>query len=151
MVDAFSRDRTWEVAVNLMRLVYYSERNPSMQLDMRELIKTCHRNNTPMGLTGLLHYNGRYFLQVLEGGRAEVSQVYHRIANDPRHVNIILLGCHDVRERLFPTWSMGLHEAETDRTRSVFLRYFSSEQIDPENVNVNSLLDVLQDLANETV
>ncbi|MEM6932805.1 MAG: BLUF domain-containing protein [Pseudomonadota bacterium] len=136
--------------MNLSRLVYYSERNPSVSLDMRSLMKACHRNNAASNLTGILHYNGRQFLQVLEGGRAEVSAIYHRIAADPRHFNIILMGCYDARERLFPNWAMGLHEADNDKSRDIFLRYFSSNEVNPETVNVHSLLDVLQDFSAES-
>jgi hypothetical protein len=135
--------------MNLCRLVYYSERNASAPIDMRALIATCHKNNSSRAVTGLLHYNGFYFIQVLEGSRAEVSSIYHRIANDPRHQNLILVSCSDVRERLFPTWSMGLHEGTGNRTREIFLRYFSKDQVDPETINVDSLLDVLQDVAAE--
>lgn len=133
--------------MNLTRLVYYSERNPSVPLEMRDLMKVCHRNNAAANLTGILHYNGTQFLQVLEGGRAEVSAIYHRIASDPRHINIILMSCADARERLFPTWSMGLHEGDRNATRNIFMRYFSNNAIDPETVSVDGLLYVLQDMA----
>lgn len=133
--------------MNLSRLVYYSERNPSMSLDMRALIKTCHRNNAAANITGILHYNGRQFLQVLEGGRAEVSAIYHRIAADPRHINIILIDCSEARERLFPHWAMGLHEVEDEKSKDIFLRYFSTDEVNPETVNVHSLLDLLQDFS----
>jgi Sensors of blue-light using FAD len=135
--------------MNLTRIIYYSERNTSVALDLRQLLATCHKNNARDGLTGFLHYNGFYFLQVLEGGRAPVSSVYHRIAADPRHSNIVLISCVDVRERLFPSWSMGLHEGMDDRTKEVFLRYFATNKVDPETINADSLLDVLQDIASE--
>lgn len=135
--------------MNLTRLVYYSQRNPSQNLDIRELIQICNRNNSRLGLTGMLHYNGDHFLQVLEGGRAEVSSIYHRIAQDPRHINIILISCMDVRERFFSTWSMGLHEGMDEKTKEIFRRYFSTEDINPEVVNVDSLLDALQDITVE--
>lgn len=135
--------------MNLTRLVYYSQRNPSMSLNMEELLTVCKRNNAPMNVTGILHYNGNYFLQVLEGGRAEVSAIYHRIASDPRHINIILISCHDVRERIFPTWSMGLHEGMGEETKQIFLRYFPSNNVNPEAVSSDSLLDFLQDVSSE--
>ncbi|MEL6101553.1 MAG: BLUF domain-containing protein [Pseudomonadota bacterium] len=135
--------------MNLTRLVYYSQRNPSISMNMPELMKSCQRNNSAMNVTGILHYNGSDFLQVLEGGRAEVSAIYHRIAADPRHINIILINCSDVRERLFPTWSMGLHEGKELDTKNIFLRYFASNNVNPEAVSAESLLDVLQDLSAE--
>jgi hypothetical protein len=100
-------------------------------------------------LTGFLHYNGFYFLQVLEGGRAPVSAVYHRIAADPRHSNIVMISCMDVRERLFPSWSMGLHEGMDDKTKLIFMRYFATSKVDPETINADTLLDALQDIAAE--
>lgn len=133
----------------LTRLVYYSQRNPSERMDIAELIETCRRNNARAFITGMLHYNGDHFLQVLEGGRAEVSAIYHRIARDPRHSNIILISCQDVRERMFPTWSMGMHEGMDGEARNIFLRYFSTDEVNPETVQVDSLLDVLQDFAVE--
>ena len=136
--------------MNLTRLVYYSQRIPSKDLDINSLIETCKRNNRHQNLTGLLHYNGDHFVQVIEGGRGEVSALYNRIARDPRHSNMILLSCSDVRERMFPTWSMGLQQGMSDQTRKVFLRYFATDVVDPETVNVDTLLDALQDLVMET-
>lgn len=135
--------------MNLTRLVYYSQRNPSESLEIDTLIDTCQRNNGRLNVSGLLHYNGDHFLQVLEGGRVEVSALYHRIARDTRHSNIILLSCQDVRERMFPGWSMGLHQGMDAQTREIYLRYFATDDVNPEAVNVESLLDVLQDLSVE--
>ena len=135
--------------MKLTRLVYYSQRNPSESLEIDKLIETCQRNNGRMNVSGLLHYNSDHFLQVLEGGRVEVSALYHRIARDTRHSNIILMGCYDVRERMFPRWSMGLHQGMDDQTRAIYLRYFATDEVNPETVNVESLLDVLQDLSVE--
>ncbi len=135
--------------MNLCRLVYYSERNMSVALDIAQLIAACHKNNSKTTVTGMLHFNGTHFIQVLEGGRADVSFTYHRIAGDPRHQKILLLSCMDVRERLFPGWSMGLHEGMTDHTRQIYLRYFATEKVDPLQVSVESLLDVMQDLSAE--
>lgn len=78
-----------------------------------------------------------------------MSALYHRIARDTRHNNIILMGCTDVRERMFPRWSMGLHQGMDDQTRDIYLRYFATDEVNPETVNVESLLDVLQDLSVE--
>lgn len=41
--------------MNLTRLVYYSQRNPSESLEIDKLIETCQRNNGRMNVSGLLH------------------------------------------------------------------------------------------------
>jgi hypothetical protein len=135
--------------VNLSRLVYYSQRNRSIAMDTKSIIKVAQQNNARDRITGMLHFDGNCFIQVLEGGRLEVSQAYHRIAADNRHTGLIIISCTEVRERLFPGWAMGLHEMAADRVKDTYLRYFASETIDPRQVNVDSLLDVLQDLAVE--
>ncbi len=135
--------------MNLCRLVYYSDRNTSEPLDLKRLIGSCQKNNAKDTITGMLHFDGEHFIQVLEGGRAEVSATYHRIAKDPRHTNPVIIAYSDVRERLFPQWGMGLHEHRGEETKQIFMRYFSKPQIDPATVQIESLLDVLQDLAVE--
>ena len=40
-------------------------------------------------MTGVLCFSGEIFLQVLEGGRAQVSKLYNRIAADPRHTCLL--------------------------------------------------------------
>lgn len=113
------------------------------------MIETCQRNNGRMNVSGLLHYNGDHFLQVLEGGSVEVSALYHRIARDTQHTNIILMACTDMRERMFPSWSMGLHQGMDKQTREIYMRYFATDDVNPETANVESLLDVVQDLSVE--
>jgi hypothetical protein len=44
---------------------------------------------------------------------------------------------------------MGLHQGMDEQTRQIYLRYFATDEVNPETVNVESLLDVLQDLAVE--
>jgi hypothetical protein len=135
--------------MTLTRMIYYSERNSAVSMDLSQVLATSHKNNARDNITGFLHYNGVHFLQVLEGGRAQLSACYHRIVSDTRHNNIVLIQYVDVRERLFPTWSMGVHEGMSDRTKVIFMRYFANNKIDPETINGDSLLDVLQDIASE--
>lgn len=135
--------------MNLTRLVYYSQSNPSEKLDVSTLVGAYRSNNKRANITGMLHHNGDYFVQVIEGGRVDVSALYQRVAHDARHSNLILLSYTNARERLFPTYPMRLHQGMNEQTRAVFLRYFASEIINPETVDVDCLLDALQDLALE--
>ena len=58
-------------------------------------------------MTGVLCFSEGLFLQLLEGGRLPVSQLYNRIANDPRHRDVMLLSYEEIGERKFAGWSMG--------------------------------------------
>ncbi|MEP3347316.1 MAG: BLUF domain-containing protein [Litoreibacter sp.] len=132
--------------MNLTRLVYYSQRNPSRDVDVTALVDACERSNEMHNLTGLLHTHDGVYVQVIEGGRVEVSELYARIARDPRHDRLILLSFGDAYERMFPDSAMALHQGMDEESRKVFLRYFATTDINPETVNVTTLLDALQDL-----
>ncbi len=43
---------------------------------------------------------------MLEGPRNAVTATFHRIINDDRHLNVALIGCRDIKTRLFLEWSM---------------------------------------------
>lgn len=131
----------------LSRLTYFSEQNPLVSVDMLKLMQSCQRNNTQVGVTGVLYYNGSSFIQVLEGGRIEVSWIFHRICKDPRHHNIVLIECASVPKRLFPNWSMGLQGGSSDRYQAVFQKYLPTARVDPAHINCETLLHVLQEIA----
>jgi len=57
-------------------------------------------------VTGLLLYNGRNFLQLLEGNVEDLSWVLHRIEADPRHNGVSIIEDIAVEERACPDWLM---------------------------------------------
>jgi hypothetical protein len=76
----------------LVRLMYASRAVPAV--DQRSSSRSCARARptTPtIGVTGVLCFSGGIFLQVLEGGRSAVNQLYNRIAADPRHTEVEVL------------------------------------------------------------
>ena len=115
----------------MIRIVYYSERNPAVGLDMRKLLDTCQTNNVRDKIGGFLHYNGIYFLQVLEGEQERVADCYARIAVDPAHRNLVLIGAEVVSERKFETWTMGLEPGAAHPTKDTFLANFAASTVDP--------------------
>ena len=44
-----------------------------------------------MGLSGILYSDGKWFIQVLEGMRHDVSKIYNLIQGDKRHEDITLV------------------------------------------------------------
>jgi hypothetical protein len=94
------------------------------------ILKKSKLNNTSSGVTGLLCYSGGIFLQVLEGGRAAVSQLYNRIASDPRHTDVVLLSYEEIGERCFAGWSMG--QVNLSRLNpALLLKYSETAVLDP--------------------
>jgi hypothetical protein len=136
--------------MKLCRLVYMSERNMSAALDVTQLIDVSRRNNSRLGVTGFLMFDGEYFAQALEGTRSAVTHTYNRIAGDLRHLNLHLISCLDVQERLFPGWAMGLLDGIPPEARERFLGHFTIERVNPNSITIERLLFFLQALAVET-
>ncbi|MEH3036808.1 MAG: BLUF domain-containing protein [Sphingomonas adhaesiva] len=72
----------------------------------REVMDVSCRNNARDGLTGLLYFDGKRFLQALEGERAMVERTYARIVADPRHRAPVVLSSGEVPVREFGAWTM---------------------------------------------
>jgi hypothetical protein len=76
---------------------------------VERIIATARRMNPEQGITGLLVFGSGVFFQWIEGPRDNVTQLMQRIQRDPRHERVVTLSqSEEVRERLFPDWSMEL-------------------------------------------
>ena len=116
--------------MSLIRIVYYSERNPKVGLDMRRLLDACERNNKRDGIGGFLHYNGSYFLQVLEGDSGVVRACYKRIEIDDTHKNLVLIGAEEIETRKFDGWTMDLNAGAANPSKETFLENFAASKVD---------------------
>ena len=64
------------------------------------------RNNSAHNVTGLLAYNTRSFIQLLEGDEATVRDIMGRIEVDDRHSGVTIIRREERPERECPDWSM---------------------------------------------
>jgi hypothetical protein len=90
----------------MLQLTYISSAAPAAEMDVDDILKVSRRNNGAAGVTGLLLFDGRRFLQALEGEATLVNATYQRIKADPRHRAIVLLSSNEVDSRAFGAWSM---------------------------------------------
>ena len=77
------------------------------EAELRDLLEVSRRNNSALGVTGMLLYKDGNFMQFLEGEKEKVLTLSARIEKDPRHKGMITLLQQDNAEREFPEWSMG--------------------------------------------
>ena len=64
-------------------------------------------NNIKLGITGLLLYNEGSILQILEGEKQVVTDLYKIIERDNRHTRIVKMIDASITQRSFSDWSMG--------------------------------------------
>lgn len=102
-----SGSRTPDDRTHMYRLIYISTASDALTAaDIDEIVDTAARNNEPRKVTGVLVYNGLNFLQVLEGTRAHVENIYNRILLDTRHVSVTTVLAEAAEIRIFSGWHM---------------------------------------------
>ncbi|EGF92745.1 sensors of blue-light using FAD family protein [Asticcacaulis biprosthecium C19] len=112
---------------------------------LQGVLEPSRERNMAEGITGMLCYTDDVFLQILEGGRTEVSQLLTRIMRDDRHSDVTLLVFDEIDERAFSDWSMG--QASLDKVNpGHLLRFSPRRQIDPFNGPGHVMLAMLLDL-----
>ena len=115
----------------LVRLVYVSTISDRFsEKDIVNILHVARQKNESQHVTGLLCFNNKYFLQCLEGSRCSVNATYHRILNDPRHVNIVMLDYREIINREFLNWSMG-YVPSLEITREVNMMYSGTPDFSP--------------------
>ncbi|SCK28568.1 BLUF domain-containing protein [Vogesella sp. LIG4] len=130
----------------LVRLLYASRSTqPRGQELLEAILNQSQQYNPAHGITGVLCYSGDIFVQVLEGGRSEVSALYNHIAADTRHQNVELLSFEEITERRFAGWTMGqVNLAKVNP--GLLLRYSEKPQLDPFSMGGSSALALLEEL-----
>lgn len=92
------------------QLIYISTARPSLMLsDVEAILEASRRRNGRDNISGLLIFDGKRFLQALEGPIEAVETAFSRIALDPRHRAMVKLSSRGVETREFGQWSMASH------------------------------------------
>ena len=90
----------------MRQYVYISTAEALSGDDVAEILEVCQRNNAAREVTGLLLYNGRNFLQLLEGDDEALAWIMQRIERDSRHHGISRLYDETAEHRACPGWLM---------------------------------------------
>jgi hypothetical protein len=89
-------------------LIYMSSAVRPMTYDeLSALLKAAREKNRQLGITGMLLYQRGTFLQLLEGDKTVVNEVFDSISKDSRHTGIHVVHTGNIAERNFSDWSMG--------------------------------------------
>jgi hypothetical protein len=130
----------------LVRLLYASRSAQVLTPEVIEdILASSRKSNPALGVTGLLCHSGDIFMQVLEGGRDAVSQLYSKISTDPRHKEVVLLHFEEITERRFAGWTMG----QVNLTRvnpSILLKYSERPVLNPYAVSGAVSMALLEEL-----
>lgn len=130
----------------IVRCVYASRAASALTAPMIEdILERSRVNNPAHGITGILCYSGDVFIQVLEGARDEVCELYNAIVRDQRHANVRMLVFEEVRERKFCNWTMG-HVDLSKVNPGLLLKYHERAVLDPFTSSGMATMALLDEL-----
>ena len=130
----------------LVRLLYASRAAEAVTQELIDaILQSSRKHNPALGITGVLCYGGDVYMQVLEGGREAVNELYNKIVRDERHRNIALLHYQEVAERKFAGWTMG--QVNLGKVNpSLLLKYSDRPVLDPFAASGRASMALLEEL-----
>ena len=99
----------------MRQLVYISSIRRGAILDPVTILAASRRNNARVRVTGLLFFDGKRFLQALEGEEDAVDDTFARIQRDDRHQALVVLSNRVIATREFGEWAMAYGAPGEDR------------------------------------
>lgn len=130
----------------LVRLLYASKLvAPNDPTVIDSILLQSRAHNPALGITGILVYSEGIFLQAIEGGRKQVSELYGFITKDTRHTDVVLLHYEEITERRYGCWTMGqVNLAKVNA--SMLLKYSETPELNPYSVSGAVSLALLEEL-----
>lgn len=123
----------------LYSLLYASSASKDFtESELTSLLEEIREKNRQQNITGVLLYGNKSFLQVLEGEREQLHELYKKIEKDPRHKTIVKLHEENIEERIFGDWSMAFSRINPDKSSEIpgfssFMEDASSTEIMKRN------------------
>lgn len=97
----------------MIRLIYVSTATSlPTESELTQLLEQARSRNLRQNITGMLLYDSATYMQVLEGKKADVIDVFNSISKDPRNTAVLELLREPISGRDFPNWQMGFKKLE---------------------------------------
>jgi hypothetical protein len=113
---------------------------------MTNILSTAARNNQAEDITGALIFDSHWFVQVLEGARDKVWNLFKKIEHDERHTDVMPYDISRVPGRRFGQWWMGCAERNSGNG-PIFDRYLRDGQFEPDKMLAIELLSLMIELS----
>ncbi len=95
----------------MYELTYHSAARKNLNAnDIENILEKARNFNSQNEITGCLLFHNNQFIQILEGEKTKLLELYNSIKKDDRHSNVMLLAQDEKQERIFSNWSMAYHQ-----------------------------------------
>lgn len=123
-------------------ICYISRADESLSgFDIKTLLELSVKGNNKAGIRGVLLYRNSNFLQVLEGKKVELQNVYSKICNDGRHNTLIEIFSGAIESPLFANYNSKFSVLDSKQDLISLKEYFRrSDDFDGESSVMMELL-----------
>ncbi len=126
-----------------IRMLYVSRAvGPVTTTVTASILATARSYNPAHAITGVLCQGDGLFLQMLEGERSAVNQLYGRILVDRRHKDVELLLLEEITQRRFSNWSM----AHVDMSEMDPMIQMKHPEFDPYSASGQHVMLLLEEM-----
>ena len=110
------------------------------------ILKEARLRNELRVLTGTLVFDPQCVLQVVQGERQSVKQLFGRLVTDRRHSNLTLISCAKIQNRSHAACAMGFASA-SQANKAALLRHGTTSRFDPCGLSTAATLAPISELS----
>lgn len=118
-------------------ICYISKAEELKDSELESLFEFILMMNPTLNITGALLYSNGFFLQVLEGNKEVITDLFLNIRKDKRHKNILLVLDQKIENRIFENYEATFSIMKTKEDIEKLNAYLSCYNYDnkyPENI-----------------
>ena len=130
----------------MIHLIYVSSATHEMSdNELGILLRQSRSRNQRQEITGMLLYVNGSFVQVLEGSKQDVNEVYSDILIDDRNTGNIVIANEAISDRLFPDWTMGFKKLTSSDANELpgYTDFIKNRYTPLELANKNKVIKLL--------
>jgi len=121
------------------RTVYMSRATRLLtDIEAQDLADRASESNKALSVTGLLLFDGRRFMQAIEGEKAAVQDLMARIRADPRHDMIAIVSDGPAARRKFGIWSMSYKRVGEGCCTTGYLNQVKTQMVDIPDLDLRA-------------
>ncbi len=119
-------------------ICYLSKQTDALKdSELENLFKYILATNPLLNITGALLHNNTFFLQVLEGKKETLKELFLNIRKDKRHKNILMILDQKIENRIFQNYdaNFSIMKTKEDIERlNTYLSRYEFENKYPKNI-----------------
>ena len=108
----------------MFELLYTSVSPKGMsESNLKDMLVRARLKNQKLGITGMMLYHDREILQILEGEKSIVQEMFQTISEDIRHTSVEVFYQGEIENRAFSDWSMAFKSIDKSMINTITAGY----------------------------